>query len=108
MDRHLAGPALVVTGAATGIGRGQARAAAAAGMKVAAADLTAGQLESTMAELQADGAEALGVPTAVRDPDAVDALARAAVDAFGRVDVVCNNAGVWRLPATASKTTLMQ
>jgi NAD(P)-dependent dehydrogenase (short-subunit alcohol dehydrogenase family) len=38
-----------------------------------------------------------GLPTAVRDPGAVEALARAAVDAFGRVDVVCNNAGVWTL-----------
>jgi NAD(P)-dependent dehydrogenase (short-subunit alcohol dehydrogenase family) len=97
VKRDLAERVLVVTGAATGIGRGVARAAAAAGMKVVAADLDATALDDTVGQLRADGAEVLGVPTDVRDAGAVDALARAAVAAFGGVDVVCNNAGVWTL-----------
>jgi NAD(P)-dependent dehydrogenase (short-subunit alcohol dehydrogenase family) len=60
VDRHLAGRVIVATGAATGIGRGLARAAAAAGMTVVAADVNAAAIEDTVAELQAGGTEALG------------------------------------------------
>lgn len=90
----LVGRTAVITGAASGIGRGMARHAAAAGMKVVAADVERGPLEDTVAFLRDRGGEIIGVPTDVCDPDAVEALAGAAYDAFGAVHLLHNNAGV--------------
>ncbi|MFV0525918.1 MAG: SDR family NAD(P)-dependent oxidoreductase [Acidimicrobiales bacterium] len=84
----------VVTGGASGIGRGMARAFAGAGMKVVVADIEPGPLDEVVAELTGTGVEAIGVPTDVSDLGAVEALAEASVDAFGGVHVLCNNAGV--------------
>ncbi|MFE5325284.1 SDR family NAD(P)-dependent oxidoreductase [Embleya sp. NPDC056575] len=95
--RELAGRVGVVTGAAGGIGYGIARALADDGMRVVLADTDTARLEEAAAMLRADGAEVAAVPTDVRDAAAVQALADAALAGFGRVDVVCNNAGVWTL-----------
>ncbi|MGW9211494.1 SDR family NAD(P)-dependent oxidoreductase [Embleya sp. NPDC055664] len=95
--RELAGRVGVVTGAAGGIGYGIAQALADDGMRVVLADTDTGRLEEAAAMLRADGAEVAAVPTDVRDAAAVRALADAALAGFGRVDVVCNNAGVWTL-----------
>jgi NAD(P)-dependent dehydrogenase (short-subunit alcohol dehydrogenase family) len=92
--RELSGRVGVVTGAARGIGRGTGEAMAAAGMRVVLADLDAARLADTVAALTASGAEAVGVPTDVTDPEAVAALADAAVRAYGSVHVVVNNAGI--------------
>ncbi|MFI1582960.1 SDR family NAD(P)-dependent oxidoreductase [Embleya sp. NPDC020630] len=95
--RELAGRVGVVTGAAGGIGYGIAQALADDGMRVVLADTDTARLEEAAALLRADGAEVAAVPTDVRDAAAVRALADAALAGFGRVDVVCNNAGVWTL-----------
>ncbi|MCF2527731.1 SDR family NAD(P)-dependent oxidoreductase [Yinghuangia soli] len=95
--RELTGRVGVVTGAARGIGRGTAEAMAAAGMRVVLADLDADRLAATVADLQAEGAEAIGIPTDVTDPAAVQALADAAVAAYGTVHVAVNNAGICTL-----------
>jgi NAD(P)-dependent dehydrogenase (short-subunit alcohol dehydrogenase family) len=89
----------VVTGGASGIGRGMANAFARRGMRIVLADNDEERLAKAAEELRGDGFEAIGVPTDVRDPAAVDALAAAALDTFGRIDVACNNAGVWTLDA---------
>jgi NAD(P)-dependent dehydrogenase (short-subunit alcohol dehydrogenase family) len=90
-----AGQVAVVTGAASGIGLALAEAFAERGMSVVLADLRAEELESSAARVAtAHGVPTLAVPTDVRDPDAVEALAQATIDRFGRVDVACNNAGV--------------
>jgi NAD(P)-dependent dehydrogenase (short-subunit alcohol dehydrogenase family) len=86
---QLEGRVAVVTGGASGIGRALAARFVAEGMRVAIADVEAGPLEATAAELGA-----LAVRTDVRDPDAVQALADRVVDELGGVHVVCNNAGV--------------
>ncbi len=92
--KELEGRVAVVTGAASGIGRGMAEAFAAEGMKVVLSDVEAGALESTAEALRSGGAEVRAVRTDVSQPEQVEALARETLDAFGGVHVVCNNAGV--------------
>jgi NAD(P)-dependent dehydrogenase (short-subunit alcohol dehydrogenase family) len=84
----------VVTGAASGIGRGLALRFAAAGMHVVLADVEAGALEEAAAEVAATGRQALAVRTDASKAADVEALAQATLDRFGAVHVVCNNAGV--------------
>ena len=88
------GKVAVVTGAASGIGRAMARTFGAAGMKVALADVEAGALRQAQTELAADGIEARAFVCDVSQADAVYKLAEDALDAFGGVHVVFNNAGV--------------
>ena len=90
----LEGKVAVVTGAASGIGRGLAGRFAAEGMRVVLADIEEPALARAVDELRADGAEAVGVPTDVSQPASVEALADSAFDTYGAVHVVCNNAGV--------------
>jgi NAD(P)-dependent dehydrogenase (short-subunit alcohol dehydrogenase family) len=93
------GQVAVVTGAASGIGRGMINAFGRRGMRLVLADNDEDLLTRAVDELRAEGFEALGVPTDVRDAAAVDALAAAALDKYGRIDIACNNAGVWTLAA---------
>ena len=88
------GRVAVVTGAASGIGRALADAFAAEGMAVVLADIDAAQVEAAAQDLRAAGVQALAHPVDVSDPVGVDGLAAAATGRFGRVDVLCNNAGV--------------
>jgi NAD(P)-dependent dehydrogenase (short-subunit alcohol dehydrogenase family) len=92
--RELAGKVAVVTGAASGIGRALAERFARARMKVVLADVEAATLSTAAHELVDGGAEVLAVPTDVSRAEDVDALARRALERFGGVHVLCNNAGV--------------
>lgn len=83
----------IVTGAGTGIGKAAALALLHDGYRVALAGRRAEPLAEVIA-LSGAGERALAVPTDVSDPDSVKALFDAAVQAFGRVDVLFNNAGV--------------
>ncbi|MFT3854416.1 MAG: SDR family NAD(P)-dependent oxidoreductase [Ilumatobacteraceae bacterium] len=91
---NLHGKAAVVTGAGSGMGRAFAERFARAGMNVVLADVEVPKLDEAVAAITATGATAIGVPTDVTDGDGVDRLRDAAIEAFGRVHVVCNNAGV--------------
>ncbi len=84
----------VITGAAEGIGKAIAIAAAAQGMKLVLADISASKLDATVAELKAQGAEVLGVVTDVAQEAAVQNLADQAFAQFGNVHLLVNNAGV--------------
>src|SRR5688572_12501454 len=75
--RELVDKVAVITGAASGIGRGMAERFARAGMKVVLADVEAAALERTTQDLRAAGAELLPVVTDVSRPDSVAALAEA-------------------------------
>lgn len=85
---------VVVTGGASGIGLALAERFAAAGMRVVLADIEASSLEAALKTLQAQGAEAIGVEVNVMQRDSVMQLAERAMDAFGNIHVLCNNAGV--------------
>jgi NAD(P)-dependent dehydrogenase (short-subunit alcohol dehydrogenase family) len=84
----------VVTGAASGIGRALAEAFVAAGSAVVVADLDGAEAEAVSARLRDGGGDAQAVTVDVSDPASVEELARVTVDRHGRVDVLCNNAGV--------------
>jgi NAD(P)-dependent dehydrogenase (short-subunit alcohol dehydrogenase family) len=84
----------VITGAASGIGKGMAERFARAGMKLVLVDIEAAPLEGTAIVLREAGAEVMTKIVDVSDGDAMDTLADAALDRFGRVHVICNNAGV--------------
>jgi NAD(P)-dependent dehydrogenase (short-subunit alcohol dehydrogenase family) len=84
----------VVTGAASGIGLGMARAFGHEGMRVVLSDVSDEGLNKAVTDLQSEGIECIGQIADVRSLEAVEALARTAVDTYGQVHVVCNNAGV--------------
>jgi len=93
--QQLQGRVAVVTGAASGIGRALSRAFGAEGMCVVLADVDAAALEETACDLAASGVEALAVRTDVSKAGDVRDLADRALERFGAVHVVCNNAGVF-------------
>jgi NAD(P)-dependent dehydrogenase (short-subunit alcohol dehydrogenase family) len=84
----------VITGAASGFGQAFAQRAAALRMKLVLADVNPEALAQTVDALRAAGADAIGVPTDVSNATQVEALAQAALDAFGKVHLLFNNAGV--------------
>jgi 3-hydroxybutyrate dehydrogenase len=88
------GKSALVTGAASGIGKGIAAAFAREGGKVAIADLNLEAAEATAAEIRARGAQAIGVAMDVADEQAVQAGVARTLDAFGSIDVLISNAGI--------------
>jgi 2-hydroxycyclohexanecarboxyl-CoA dehydrogenase len=82
----------IVTGAGRGIGRGIALAFAAEGAKVVAASRSADTVQSLYAEIEAAGGHALGVPCDVADKAQIQSMVARAVERFGTVDILVNNA----------------
>ncbi|MPY96051.1 MAG: SDR family NAD(P)-dependent oxidoreductase [Acidimicrobiia bacterium] len=90
----LEGKVAVVTGAASGMGRAFAERFVRAGMRVVLADVEEQPLEATVMDLGDDGGDVVGVVTDVSELASVEALRDAALEAYGQVNVLCNNAGV--------------
>lgn len=84
----------VVTGAASGMGRAFSQRFAEEGMRVVLGDIEQAALDKAVAEMEGEGHDVVGVRVDVAEPSSIEALARRALEAYGRVDVVCNNAGV--------------
>ncbi|HTH44786.1 MAG TPA: SDR family oxidoreductase [Oxalicibacterium sp.] len=84
----------VITGAASGFGREFARLGARLGMKLVLADVQRDALDAVQAELQEQGAQSIAVSCDVRKAEQVQALADAAMEEFGVVHLLFNNAGV--------------
>jgi 7-alpha-hydroxysteroid dehydrogenase len=94
LDRfRLDGRAAIVTGAGRGIGAATAVALAEAGADVVIAARSEDQLRKIAATVEGAGRRAVVVPADLTDLDAAAALPQAAMDAFGRVDIVVNNVG---------------
>jgi NAD(P)-dependent dehydrogenase (short-subunit alcohol dehydrogenase family) len=89
----LTGDVAVVTGAGRGIGEGIALTLADAGAAVVCAARRGSEVERVAADIRAAGGRAIAVPTDVTDGAAVERLAQAAVNEFGRLDIWVNNAG---------------
>ena len=94
MMNELEGRVAVVTGGASGIGRAMAELFARERAKVVVADIDERALAAVVESIRTRGGEALGVPTDVTNLTSVQALAATAFRTFGRVNVLCNNAGV--------------
>ncbi len=96
---------IVITGASSGIGLATARATARRGAKVVLAARNERELNNAAEEIRRGGGEAIPVPTDVTDYAQVEALARRAVEEYGRIDSWVNNAGV-SLYATFEEASL--
>ena len=101
---RVAGQSCIVTGAGSGIGRAIAVRLAEEGGSVLCADLVAGTAAATAEQIRAAGGEAADWAVDVSDPAQVDAMVAAAVDRWGGVDVLVNNAGV-NLPGLLHEVT---
>jgi 3-oxoacyl-[acyl-carrier protein] reductase len=91
----VAGKTAIVTGAGTGIGRATAQLLAERGARVVAAGLQPEQLRETVETIAAAGGDAIAVDADLSDPDAIEAVAARAQDAFGGTDVLVNNAAIY-------------
>ena len=92
-DKLFEDQVVVITGSGRGIGAAAAKLFAQHGAKVVVTDLDAEPTEATVKEIQDAGGEAIGFPGDVTDPAFPDALLKATIDAFGKINVLVNNAG---------------
>jgi short-subunit dehydrogenase len=90
----LAGKVSIVTGASTGIGAATAHELARRGSRVALAARRAGELEAQARAIVAEGGEAVAIPADISDAGQVERFVAATYGAFGKVDVLVNNAGI--------------
>lgn len=100
-EHQFAGKTVIVTGAAGGLGRAFAQGFAAAGARLVVADIDESGVRETASLIASSGAEAHPVRVDVTDKASTDALAKAAIDAFGSIDVLVNNAAIY---ATLTRT----
>jgi NAD(P)-dependent dehydrogenase (short-subunit alcohol dehydrogenase family) len=91
---RLEGKVAIITGASSGIGRATAAAFGREGAKVVAAARREEKLRETIGAVEAAGSSGLAVPVDLEDTSSADRVVKEAIDAFGRVDLLVNNAGV--------------
>jgi NAD(P)-dependent dehydrogenase (short-subunit alcohol dehydrogenase family) len=95
--KKIEGKCAVITGAGSGIGRGIALALAEAGARIVVSDVRGDAAQEVCSEVTKLGGEAIAVAADVASRPAVEVLADKSYEAFGAVDILCNNAGVsWR------------
>lgn len=104
--RDIRGKTAIVTGAASGIGLGIAKALASAGANIVLADLRSDPLAAARTQIEALGVRAATAVTDVSDIASVEAAAKVAIDTFGALHIAVNNAGVAMHGTPVEKVTL--
>lgn len=94
INQQFSGKTALVTGGASGIGEACAHTFAGSGAKVVIADLDTARGEQTGATIKETGGEAIFVQVDVTDPESVEQMVRATIQAYGRLDIAVNNAGI--------------
>ena len=97
MVDNIAGKVVIITGASSGLGEAAARQLAAQGANVVVAARRAARIDSLVAEIGQAGGKAIAVATDVTKQEDMRKLADTALEKFGRIDVLVNNAGVMPL-----------
>jgi 3-oxoacyl-[acyl-carrier protein] reductase len=96
MPQRLSGTSTIITGAGRGIGRSIALAFANEGAELVVNDVDRGAAEAVVSEIEASGGRACANSDRIGSVETADALVKAAVDSFGKLDVLINNAGILR------------
>ena len=94
INNNIEGKVVVITGASSGLGEATARLLSAQGATIVLGARRVDRIQAVADELTNSGGKALAVATDVTDPDQVKALVDAAVQTYGRIDVMINNAGL--------------
>lgn len=97
MSNYLEGKVIIITGAGSGFGKLVSEMAADLGAKVVAADINEDNLKMVVEGIKAKGQTAEYVVADVTDKEQMDGMAQFAIDKFGRIDVLVNNAGIMPL-----------
>ncbi len=97
MNENIAGKVIVITGASSGMGAAAARHLAAKGASVVLAARRADRIDAIVGDITGSGGKAIAVATDVTTLDDMRRLAKTTVNAFGRIDVLLNNAGLMPL-----------
>src|SRR5262249_10882160 len=97
MTRSLDGRAAVITAGGAGIGAATARRFAQEGAAVVVADLSGRRADEVVATIESSGGRAVAIKIDVADPEGVQRAIRLALDRFGRLDIMINNAGMAEL-----------
>lgn len=97
MYQNISGKVVVITGASSGLGEATARLLSSAGANVVLAARRSDRIESLAQELEASGGKVLAITTDVTRREQVEALVNQTVEAFGKIDVILNNAGLMPL-----------
>ena len=95
MAGRLAGKVAIITGGGHGIGKAYALGLAREGAKIVVAEIDAIAADAVAADLKRQGFDAIAVRTDVADRASVEAMAKRAVEAFGRIDILVNNAAIF-------------